>query len=137
MPRRPASSPNWPRPARTTCPRSRKSCWKSSRTDRLAPQRSQCRSTLAAAGPPTFLFFDSTHHVPHPATDRAADQPALRHSRRRRLISWRQPALRLFCFLIPPTMSRTLQLTEQLISLPSVTPEDAGCLELLADALQP
>lgn len=32
-------------------------------------------------------------------------------------------------------MSRTLQLTEQLISLPSVTPEDAGCLELLADAL--
>ena len=34
-------------------------------------------------------------------------------------------------------MSRTLQLTEQLISLPSVTPEDAGCLELLADALQP
>ena len=68
-----------------TCPRSRKSCWKSSRTDRPAPQRSQCRSTLAAAGPPTFLFFDSTHHVPHPATDRAADQPALRHSRRRRL----------------------------------------------------
>ncbi|WP_212645769.1 succinyl-diaminopimelate desuccinylase [Delftia sp. PE138] len=34
-------------------------------------------------------------------------------------------------------MSRTLQLTEQLISLPSVTPEDAGCLELLADALLP
>ena len=34
-------------------------------------------------------------------------------------------------------MSRTLQLTEQLISLPSVTPEDAGCLELLADALVP
>lgn len=34
-------------------------------------------------------------------------------------------------------MSRTLQLTEQLISLPSVTPEDAGCLELLADALIP
>ena len=34
-------------------------------------------------------------------------------------------------------MSRTLQLTEQLISLPSVTPEDAGCLELLADALTP
>ena len=31
-------------------------------------------------------------------------------------------------------MSRTLQLTEQLISLPSVTPEDAGCLELLAAA---
>lgn len=34
-------------------------------------------------------------------------------------------------------MSRTLQLTEQLISLPSVTPEDAGCLELLAAALAP
>ncbi|QOQ80283.1 MULTISPECIES: succinyl-diaminopimelate desuccinylase [Comamonas] len=34
-------------------------------------------------------------------------------------------------------MSRTLQLTEQLISLLSVTPEDAGCLELLADALTP
>lgn len=34
-------------------------------------------------------------------------------------------------------MSRTLQLTEQLISLPSVTPEDAGCLELLTDALSP
>lgn len=34
-------------------------------------------------------------------------------------------------------MSRTLQLTEQLISLPSVTPEDAGCLELLTDALIP
>ena len=34
-------------------------------------------------------------------------------------------------------MSRTLQLTEQLISLPSVTPEDAGCLELLTDALKP
>ena len=34
-------------------------------------------------------------------------------------------------------MSRTLQLTEQLISLPSVTPEDAGCLELLADVLAP
>ena len=34
-------------------------------------------------------------------------------------------------------MSRTLQLTEQLISLPSVTPEDAGCLELLTDALAP
>ncbi|ACY33092.1 succinyl-diaminopimelate desuccinylase [Comamonas thiooxydans] len=28
-------------------------------------------------------------------------------------------------------------MTEQLISLPSVTPEDAGCLELLADALTP
>ncbi|QXZ10993.1 succinyl-diaminopimelate desuccinylase [Comamonas sp. Y33R10-2] len=34
-------------------------------------------------------------------------------------------------------MSRTLQLTEQLISLPSVTPEDAGCLELLSAALKP
>ena len=32
-------------------------------------------------------------------------------------------------------MSRTLQLAEQLISLPSLTPEDAGCLELLQDAL--
>ncbi len=32
-------------------------------------------------------------------------------------------------------MSRTLQLAEQLISRPSVTPEDAGCLELLADRL--
>lgn len=34
-------------------------------------------------------------------------------------------------------MSRTLQLAEQLISLPSVTPEDAGCLDLLADRLAP
>ncbi|WP_027015991.1 succinyl-diaminopimelate desuccinylase [Comamonas composti] len=34
-------------------------------------------------------------------------------------------------------MSQTLQLAEQLISLPSVTPEDAGCLELIADALIP
>ena len=34
-------------------------------------------------------------------------------------------------------MSRTLYLAEQLISLPSVTPEDAGCLELLQDALAP
>ena len=33
-------------------------------------------------------------------------------------------------------MSRTLQLAEQLISRPSVTPEDAGCLELLAEQLQ-
>lgn len=32
-------------------------------------------------------------------------------------------------------MSRTLQLAEQLISRPSITPEDAGCLELLADRL--
>src|SRR5262245_5652820 len=34
-------------------------------------------------------------------------------------------------------MSRTLQLTEQLISRPSVTPEDAGCLELIAARLTP
>jgi succinyl-diaminopimelate desuccinylase len=34
-------------------------------------------------------------------------------------------------------MSRTLQLTEQLISRPSVTPEDAGCLELIAASLTP
>lgn len=33
-------------------------------------------------------------------------------------------------------MSRTLQLAEQLISRPSITPEDAGCLELLAERLQ-
>lgn len=32
-------------------------------------------------------------------------------------------------------MSRTLQLAEQLISRPSVTPEDAGCLDLLAERL--
>src|SRR5690349_9918955 len=32
-------------------------------------------------------------------------------------------------------MSRTLQLAEQLISRPSITPEDAGCLELLAARL--
>src|SRR5436190_12362762 len=32
-------------------------------------------------------------------------------------------------------MSRTLQLTEQLISRPSVTPEDAGCLDLLSARL--
>ena len=32
-------------------------------------------------------------------------------------------------------MSRTLQLAEQLISRPSITPEDAGCLELLAQRL--
>jgi succinyl-diaminopimelate desuccinylase len=32
-------------------------------------------------------------------------------------------------------MSRTLQLAEQLISRPSITPEDAGCLELLATRL--
>ena len=34
-------------------------------------------------------------------------------------------------------MSRTLHLAEQLISLPSITPEDAGCLELLASRLEP
>ena len=34
-------------------------------------------------------------------------------------------------------MSRTLQLAEQLISLPSVTPEDAGCLELITARLEP
>ncbi len=34
-------------------------------------------------------------------------------------------------------MSRTLHLAEQLISLPSVTPEDGGCLELLANRLTP
>ena len=32
-------------------------------------------------------------------------------------------------------MSRTLQLTEHLISRPSVTPEDAGCLDLIAARL--
>lgn len=32
-------------------------------------------------------------------------------------------------------MSRTLQLAEQLISRPSITPDDAGCLELLAARL--
>lgn len=34
-------------------------------------------------------------------------------------------------------MSRTLHLAEQLISLPSITPEDAGCLDLLAARLAP
>ena len=34
-------------------------------------------------------------------------------------------------------MSRTLQLAEQLISRPSVTPEDAGCLDLIAARLAP
>lgn len=34
-------------------------------------------------------------------------------------------------------MTRTLQLAEQLISRPSVTPLDEGCLELLAERLQP
>ncbi len=34
-------------------------------------------------------------------------------------------------------MSRTLQLTEQLIARPSVTPDDAGCQQLLAERLLP
>ena len=34
-------------------------------------------------------------------------------------------------------MSPTLQLTEQLIARPSVTPEDAGCLDLLTERLAP
>jgi succinyl-diaminopimelate desuccinylase len=34
-------------------------------------------------------------------------------------------------------MSRTLHLAEQLISQPSITPEDAGCLDLLAARLAP
>ena len=34
-------------------------------------------------------------------------------------------------------MSRTLQLTEQLIARPSVTPADEGCLEMIADLLSP
>jgi succinyl-diaminopimelate desuccinylase len=34
-------------------------------------------------------------------------------------------------------MSRTLQLAGQLISRPSVTPEDAGCMELIAERLAP
>ena len=34
-------------------------------------------------------------------------------------------------------MSRTLQLTEQLISRPSVTPEDAGCLDIITARLAP
>ena len=34
-------------------------------------------------------------------------------------------------------MSRTLHLAEQLISLPSITPDDAGCLEVLAARLVP
>ena len=34
-------------------------------------------------------------------------------------------------------MSRTLQLTEQLIARPSVTPDDAGCQALLAERLKP
>jgi acetylornithine deacetylase/succinyl-diaminopimelate desuccinylase-like protein len=34
-------------------------------------------------------------------------------------------------------MSATLRLAEQLISLPSVTPFDAGCIELIVARLQP
>ena len=34
-------------------------------------------------------------------------------------------------------MSRTLHLAEQLIALPSITPDDAGCLDLLAARLAP
>ena len=34
-------------------------------------------------------------------------------------------------------MSHTLQLTEQLMSRPSVTPDDAGCLEIVAARLKP
>jgi len=34
-------------------------------------------------------------------------------------------------------MSRTLQLAEELIARPSVTPEDAGCLELISSRLSP
>ena len=34
-------------------------------------------------------------------------------------------------------MSRTLQLTEQLLSRPSVTPEDAGCLDIITARLVP
>lgn len=33
-------------------------------------------------------------------------------------------------------MSRTLHLTEQLISRPSVTPDDAGCQTLLRERLE-
>ena len=33
-------------------------------------------------------------------------------------------------------MSRTLQLTEQLLAIPSVTPEDAGCQALISSRLQ-
>ena len=32
-------------------------------------------------------------------------------------------------------MSRTLQLAEQLISRPSVTPDDAGCQQILGERL--
>ena len=34
-------------------------------------------------------------------------------------------------------MSRTLELTEQLLACPSVTPEDAGCLDIISDRLKP
>ena len=37
----------------------------------------------------------------------------------------------------PSVCHDTLRLAEQLIARPSVTPEDAGCLELIADALKP
>ena len=35
-----------------------------------------------------------------------------------------------------PSMSRTLQLTEQLIAAASVTPRDAGCQDLIRQRLQ-
>lgn len=34
-------------------------------------------------------------------------------------------------------MSATLRLAEHLISLPSVTPDDAGCIELIVERLRP
>jgi succinyl-diaminopimelate desuccinylase len=34
-------------------------------------------------------------------------------------------------------MSRTLEFTEQLLARPSVTPEDAGCLDIITDRLKP
>ena len=34
-------------------------------------------------------------------------------------------------------MSRTLELTEQLLARPSVTPDDAGCLDIISDRLKP
>lgn len=37
----------------------------------------------------------------------------------------------------PSVCHDTLRLAEQLIARPSVTPEDAGCLDLIADALKP
>jgi twitching motility protein PilU len=45
--------------------------------------------------------------------------------------------IRLTRFPLLFLMSRTLHLAEQLISLPSITPEDAGCLDLLAARLAP